>query len=74
MSTFSKINIYKPIPPDKIKFFKDSKSPSLKGKETSALKGFVERSQKDSKTTSNSLTAANSTNANSAIHDCLSVD
>ena len=47
MSNFSKINVYKPIPPNKIKFYKDVKSPSLSGKEASALKGFVERSSKD---------------------------
>ncbi len=74
-TTFSKINIYKPIAKEKIKFFKDVKSPSHRSKETSALKGFVDRSSKDKRLASTtSMTGVNSTNAHSVLQDYISID
>ena len=51
------------------------KSPSVRSKEGSSFKNLLDRSAKDNKLTSTaSVTGVNSTNANSVLNDCYSID
>ena len=68
------MNLYKPVQPERIKFIKDIKSPSVRSKEGSSFKNLADKSGKEKLTSTTSMTGVNSTNANSVLNDCYSID